>query len=483
MRLVPHSTSVATRLTRMNLFVSGAALILAALAFFSYDLISFRQNLINNLETEAQIVGENSVSAVLFNDEITAAATLTSLRRSPDVRAAVLTTPNGATFAEYRAPGENAPVVQPSLAANQNDRVWTSGRRVIVAHRIVFRDQAVGTVYISATLNEIGQRARHYAWIAGIILLFCMAAALLISASARKLIARPIIALAETARIVSRDEDFTLRAELPQDGTEIAVLVDAFNTMLGQIQQRDAELSQARDELEARVEERTAELQAANRELEAFSYTVAHDLRGPLDSISGIAFLLTQLPKDSDPATTQQMVQQLKTSTTNMGLLIDDLLNFARASTATLKDNSISLSRTAREIAIDLMRSNPERKVDFVIPDLPEVNADPGLMRIVLDNLFRNAWKYSSHHATARIEFGASTINGESVYFVRDDGAGFDPARQQQLFRPFQRLHSKAEFPGTGIGLATVQRILARQGGRIWAEGAVEKGATFYFTL
>jgi light-regulated signal transduction histidine kinase (bacteriophytochrome) len=321
-----------------------------------------------------------------------------------------------------------------------------------------------------------------------VIMVFCMAAALAISSISRRLIAQPIIALAGTARLVSRDRDYTIRADVLADSSEIAVLVDAFNTMLTQIQERDAALTQARNQLESRVEERTAELRAANRELEAFSYTVAHDLRGPLDAIAGIAFLLNQSHGQTDEHT-RHMLEQLRASTAGMGLLIDDLLNFARASTAPIQSKPIDLSAIARKIAAELTPSDPARDVQFQIAETPEVSADAGLMRIVLDNLLRNSWKYTSHHASACIEFGArqeigpdGTL-GKVVYFVRDDGAGFDPSGIDHLFQPFQRLHAKSEFAGTGIGLATVQRILARQGGSIWAEGAVEKGATFYFTF
>ncbi len=262
----------------------------------------------------------------------------------------------------------------------------------------------------------------------------------------------------------------------------MSVLTEAFNDMLQQIQQGESALRKSRDELEQRVEERTAELSAANRELEAFSYTVAHDLRGPLDSITGLAYLLAGASLQLDP-NSREMVQRLQDSTKNMSALIDDLLNFARASTSPLKRDEVNLSAIALRIAGDLRSSEPTRSADFVIADLPPVEADSGLMRIVMDNLLRNAWKYTSHHAKACIEFGAKLIDGRRVYFVRDDGAGFDPTRTGDIFQPFHRLHSKSQFPGTGIGLATVQRILARHGGEIWAEGSVEKGATFYFTL
>jgi len=476
------------RLTRMNLLVSGAVLLLAALFFFSYDLFSFRQDLIHNLEVEAQIVGDSTVSALTFNDPQSAGATLASLKRSPDVLSAVLDSADHSVFARYgTADGEGA-VFHP-LAMYDTDRAWPSGTDVLLAHRIVFQGKTVGVLYISARFTEIGQRARQYLLIAFIILVFCMAAALAISSISRRLIAHPITALADTALIVSRDRDYSVRAGIRSDSSEIVVLIDAFNTMLSQIQERDAALTRARNELESRVEARTAELQAANRELEAFSYTVAHDLRGPLDAIGGIAFLLTPLLQSASDPQVQSLLEQLKTSSANMGSLIDDLLNFARASTAPIQSAPVNLSSLANRIAAELASSDPTRKVEFQIAETPEVLADAGLMRVVIDNLLRNSWKYTSRHSHGCIEFGAKlAVAGDSglekvVYFVRDDGAGFDPARMERLFEPFQRLHDRSEFSGTGIGLATVQRILARQGGTIRAEGRVEHGATFYFTI
>jgi signal transduction histidine kinase len=480
---LPHNAqTVSGRITRMNLLVSGSVLILAVLAFFSYDMLSFRESLINNLRAEAQIIGANSISALTFDDPASAAATLQGLNRSPDVVSAVLTTDDGAVFANYGPPDDAILSAKHVLAHGETEHHWLSGRRLVVAHRIMFQGSSLGVVYISATLNEIGVRARHYLLIAGVILLLCMLAALLISSLSRKLVAQPIASLAETARSISREHDYSVRAAESTDSVEMAVLTEAFNDMLQQIQQSESALRRSRDELEQRVDERTAELRAANRELEAFSYTVAHDLRGPLDSITGLAYLLAGTSGQLDP-NSREMLQRLQESTKSMSALIDDLLNFARASTAPIKRDQVNLTAIALRIAGDLRSSEPTRSVDFVIADLPTVEADAGLMRIVIDNLLRNAWKYTSHHAKARIEFGAKLMDGRMVYCVRDDGAGFDPAHTAEIFQPFHRLHSKSEFPGTGIGLATVQRILARHGAEIWAEGGVEKGATFYFTL
>lgn len=477
------SRSISAKLMRMNLMVTGLVLVLAVAAFFLYDLISFQRNLVSNLNTAARIVGANSISALLFDDPLSATTTLEALRSSPDIVAAALVSIDGSIFAQYRQPGKTGALKISPLASGVRDQSWISGSRVLLAHRIVFQGKPVGTVYILAELSEIGRRARQYLLIAFGILLACMLAALLISATARRLIAQPMIALAETARRVSRERDYSVRAAAHPDRDEIAVLIDAFNEMLVQIEDREAALSRARDLLEVRVQERTEELRAANRELEAFSYTVAHDLRGPLDAIQGLVFLLQQSDRGEAKADQREILQQLRTGTRNMAQLIDDLLSLSRASTYPLKATPVDLTSLVRDIAHELHRADPQRRVQFMIANVPEVEADRGLVRVALDNLIRNAWKYTSHHDQACIEFGAIASDGETVFFVRDDGAGFDPAQVDQLFQPFHRLHSRGEFPGTGIGLATVHRILKRHGGRIWAEGAPESGATFWFTI
>jgi signal transduction histidine kinase len=477
------SSSISAKLTRMNLMVSGLVLLLAVVAFFVYDLVSFRHNLIRNLQTSAQIVGTNSVSALLFDDPESATTTLKALRSSPDVVAAKLVDNNGRVFAGFSQSGTTELPPTVALAPGVNDKTWTNGNRVLLAHQIIFEGKPAGIVYISAELRETGRRALQYLLIAAVILMFCMGAALLISATARRLIARPLIALAETARRVSRERDYSVRAGPHADQDEIAVLIESFNEMLSQIQNQDRALTRARDNLELRVQERTAALRAANRELEAFSYTVAHDLRGPLDAIQGMVYVLEHLDEEASEEQPREILEQLRNSTRGMAGLIDDLLNLSRASTVALKKETVDLGAIARHIAEDLQSAEPERQVEFRIANLPPVEADTGLMRIALDNLIRNAWKYTSQHETACIEVGMMRLRGETLYYVRDDGAGFDPRKNDQLFQPFHRLHSRGEFPGTGIGLATVQRILARHGGRIWAEGAVEQGATFWFTV
>jgi PAS domain S-box-containing protein len=225
------------------------------------------------------------------------------------------------------------------------------------------------------------------------------------------------------------------------------------------------------------------ELVAANKELESFSYSVSHDLRAPLRSIDGFSLAVLEDYADKLDSEGKDYLNRVRAATQRMGTLIDDLLALAGVSRTTINPEPVNLSDVGHSIAASLQKFDLGREVKFQIEDGLEAIADSRLIRIALENLFGNAWKFTSKRNPALIEFGRTRSNGNAVFFVRDNGAGFDPANVSRLFGAFQRLHDNREFPGTGIGLATVQRIIHRHGGTIWAEGAVEKGATFYFTL
>jgi signal transduction histidine kinase len=236
-------------------------------------------------------------------------------------------------------------------------------------------------------------------------------------------------------------------------------------------------------DLEKRVKDRTAQLTASNAELEAFAYSVSHDLRAPLRAMDGFSTALKNSYPDKLDVQGKHYLTRIQAASREMGQLIEDLLNLSRVTRSELKQQAIDLSGMARAIAAGLITQFPERQVEFDISDKMNINGDANLFKIVLENLINNAFKFTSTRARALIEVGTEEQKGRQVYYVRDNGVGFDMAYANKLFVPFQRLHAKQEFPGTGIGLVTVKRIVTRHGGRIWADAVVDQGAAFYFTI
>jgi PAS domain S-box-containing protein len=234
---------------------------------------------------------------------------------------------------------------------------------------------------------------------------------------------------------------------------------------------------------ESHIQQTTAQLLASNQELEAFAYSVSHDLRAPLRAIDGFSNALMEDYGDKFDAEAKDYFDRIRRNINRMGMLIDDLLRLSRVSRSEMQYINVNLSALVREQVNELQVLEPAREVEVIIIPNIFVLADITLMRVVISNLVQNAWKFTSHHPTSRIEFGVMQQEDQLTYFIRDDGAGFDMAFAKMLFGVFQRLHNTNEFAGTGIGLATVQRAIHRHGGRVWAEGFVEKGATIYFTV
>ena len=477
-----NSRSISGKLTRMNVIVSATALLFAYVAFLAYDLYTLRKDLLDSLGTEASIVGANSVSAIVFDDQQAAESTLSALKQSPQVEWAVIVGQDGNQFAVYTRNSSIRPELRQSLGPDEVRHFWRIGTNFLIGSRILLQGKAVGAVYMLAETTALKRSALQFGWLSASILLLCFVIALLVTSATRQLVTAPLSGLAETAQIVSREKDYSVRAVVPRTSDELSLLVRSFNDMLEQIQLRDREVAKARDVLEQRVQERTAELTSANKELEAFSYTVAHDLRGPLQHISNIAFLLQGASADSRPEE-QELIEKLLEGSQRMSLLIEDLLNLSRATSTPLRRTAVDLGHIAEEILATFAAEEPARTVHLKIAKWARAIADEGLLRVVLQNLLGNAWKYTSKKDPGVIEFGFREAPEGTVFFVCDNGAGFDTRYADRLFQPFQRLHSQSEFPGTGIGLATASRIIARHGGRMWAESIIDGGATFFFTV
>ena len=471
--------SIPRKLTWMNMLVSGAALVLASTAFVTYGLMSHRETIVRNLTIQAEIVGSNSVSALLFNDPVSVEKTLSALHASPNIVGAGVYTSQGQPFATYERNGQRSPL--PPIPPAQTQVHWLGGAGIVVARPIVFQGGKVGTVFIRSDLGEMFDLLKRYAVIVGIVLLASLAVALLLSSLIRRNIADPIMHLAETARTVSRDRIYSVRAPATRNRDELAILIETFNDMLAQIQERDTALREAHDTLELRVEQRTAQLDAANKELEAFSYSVSHDLRAPLRQIDGFSKILGDEYGPSLDAGAQRYLRLIRDGARTMGHLVDDLLKLARIGRQELVCKPVDLNPLLQSALRDLELECEQRQIEWRIGRLPVVGCDAGLMKQVFANLLSNAIKYTRHGEMAIIEVDYSASDG--TLFVRDNGAGFDQRYAHKLFGVFQRLHRMEEFEGTGVGLATVQRIIHKHGGRIWAEGVVGKGATFSFSL
>jgi signal transduction histidine kinase len=475
--------SIRQKLTWMNMLVSGAALLLACTAFAAYELTDFRQTLVQGLSIQAQIVGANSASALLFNDPESARNTLSALRAAPNIVAAGIYDPSGKAFATYSR--DRGGVVSPVLRmpAGMSEAYQFSSDELVLMRAIEFQGKRIGTVGIRSDLREVTDRLLRYAGIVVLVLLVSLLAAFAFSSIFQKATARPIAQLAETARIVSREKKYSIRAPATPNADEIAELIEAFNQMLEQIQERDTALQAARDELELRVVRRTAQLEAVNRELESFTYSVAHDLRAPLRHIQGFADALTEDCAEHLDGPARGYLNRIVESTRRMDQLINDLLGLAHVGRQELHFQAVELGALVQDVVRDLAHETLGRNIQWRIGDLPVAQSDPGLIKLVFYNLLSNAVKYTRPRDPAVIEAGQMTVAGERIIFIRDNGVGFNMKYAHKLFGVFERLHRREDFEGTGVGLATVQRIVHKHGGRIWAEAGIDRGATFYFTL
>jgi signal transduction histidine kinase len=280
--------------------------------------------------------------------------------------------------------------------------------------------------------------------------------------------------------------DYLVKPVVPEFvRSKVAVFVELAkkNELLRRQAKLLAESEQAALELAETRAELVRDLEHKNRELESFSYAVSHDLRAPLRRIDSFSRAVLESQGDRLDEAGQRFLSRVREASRHMSQLIDDVLHLSRVTRADLRDQEVDLSSIASLILTRLQESEPERKLDAKVRPGVLVTGDSQLLKIAMENLLENAWKFTAKEPESRIEFGMMQAGGEATYFVRDNGAGFDMTYTDRLFGPFQRLHPQGEFPGNGIGLATVQRIIHRHGGRVWAEGLVGQGATFYFTM
>jgi signal transduction histidine kinase len=470
-----RNTPIRRKLMTMLLVTSGAVLLLTCAAFVGYELLTFRRTAVQQLTTLGEIIAAESTGAVAFDNQRDATEILAALKAERHVVAACIYDRTGRVFARYPdvARDEAFP------AAPQPD-----GFRFVAGHLVGFTpvvqvkgSERFGTLYLNSDMGAMYERLRLYGGIALLVILIASLVAYALSRALQRQVSDPIFALAETAEAVSERHDYSVRAT-KQSEDELGVLTDAFNHMLAQIQEQN-------EMLEQRVRERTVELELANNELEAFCSSAAHDLRTPLRAITGFADILLDARANIPPGEIQRYIQLIRNGSGEMSELIHALLEFSRLGRQALTRERVDLNQLCLDAYRDLEGERGGRHVDLRLQVLPPADGDRALLRVVFINLLSNALKYTRPRKVAVIDVGVTQdveLNCP-VYFVRDNGVGFNIDDADRLFGVFQRLHHAHEFEGTGVGLATVRRIIERHGGRIWAEAVLNSGATFFFTL
>jgi signal transduction histidine kinase/DNA-binding response OmpR family regulator len=499
--------SIARRLTWMNMLVSAAALVLACAAFIGYDLVTFRLTIVRNLSTQAQIIGSNSASALLFNDPQAAETTLSALKAAPNILSAVIYMPDGQPLATYSRDRSDTISPPPSISAGQIETQVLGSHEIELVRSIVFQGKPIGTVYIRSDLQELDQRMNRYLGIALIVLFVSLMAALLVSSVFRRAIATPIVDLARIARAVSHDKNYSVRAAPIRGEGELTILIDAFNEMLTQIGESETELLKAHDSLEQRVRERTAELETAKREVEAFSHsvvkakeelersskfkdqflsTMSHELRTPLNAVLGFSDLLGEDRYGSLNEKQRRYVNHISTGGKHLLRLINDILDLSRieAGRLQLTIETVRVDTSLSE-ACDTLQPLASKKNHHLIkhpaPGL-SVRADGTRLKQILMNLIGNAVKFTPDGGT--IELAAKKIDDHVRLEVRDSGPGIPPDEQKRIFEAFYRLTQNAKAAeGSGLGLAITQRLVELHGGKLGLESEPGMGSCFFFTL
>lgn len=473
----------------MICMISFISLLMASSAFVLYDRYAYKEHLVHEVTMLARVIASHSANAVAYNDIYEARANLESLGIDASLVSACIKSENGQLTVMYSRQHyqsmEDAgkPIPGVECLADQAFISKFDEEYLDLIQPVLWEEtQKIGQLHLRISMDELNRRFTAFTVVMFLIVLLVSMVSIALSSKIQAFISAPLLLLAQTANTINRFKDYSLRARTDRQD-ELGQLVQAFNGMLDTIELQNRALLHANEHLEDEVQLRTSELRATNRELEAFTYSVSHDLRSPLRSVDGFSAALLEDCGDKLDASGHDYITRIRAASQRMGNLIDSLLHLSRVSRQDMKYGSVDLAELAHEIVAGLNNNFSALHVEFVSPEIMMTHGDKDLLRIVLENLLGNAWKYSAKTENPRVELSVYDRAGEKVYCVSDNGAGFDMKYVDKLFGPFQRLHRDQEFEGLGIGLATVARIIHRHGGEIWAEGQVGKGAAFYFTL
>lgn len=474
-----RNVPIRRKLMTAMLLTSGSVLLLTCSAYFAYELVTYRQTAMRELSTLGQIMAANSTAALAFDSRADATEILSAVKAERSVVVACLFDEKGILFSKYPDDALVDSVTTPLLV-----RDYHFEENHLVGYQPVLQgDKQLGVLFLKSNMDGMHERLQLYVAIALMVVALSSIVAYVLAKYLQKGISEPILILADTAKIISTRNDYSVRVQTKISDDEVGLLTQAFNQMLVQIEAQNLEITTFNQKLEQIVQDRTQEMQQANKELEAFSYSVSHDLRAPLRSIHGYMNIFSEEYFEKLDDEGKRLVTVILRNSQKMGQLIDDLLAFSQLGRKELVKSNVLMKDLVSSIWEEQLRMEKKRKIHFKLHALPEVLADSVTIKQVWINLISNALKYTSHQESSDIEIGYEDRPNEVMFYVKDNGAGFDMQYYDKLFGVFQRLHSLSEFDGTGVGLAIVQRIIAKHGGKVWAEGKPNAGATFFFSL
>lgn len=471
--------------------VLGSVFLLGS-TFVIYEYFAQKKNMEQEYATTAKIIADRSQAAILFQDISGLEENLSSLKVNKDILLGCIYADDLSLLAHFKASGVqiDCPDKPEATIRNFTQSTYLHSEPVVVDRK------QVGTLLIGVTLTPLFNQLSIYFLVVVAFGTLVSALAFVLSRYLQESFARPLLNLADTADQVSQTHDYSLSAVKESDD-EIGILVDAFNDMMNKVKAQNEDILQYTVELDNKVQERTNELDQANnqlakrndelaianKELEAFSYSVSHDLRSPLRAVDGFTRALEEDYYDELDDLAKSYIKRARGAAQKMGELISTLLQLSRVSRKELELVPTDISDIAQKVCSHLRDNEPDRQVDVSVQEGMKASVDIMLMEAAFDNLIGNAWKYTGKEEQALIEIGCLEDQGTQVYFVKDNGAGFDKNYAKDLFTAFKRLHGEEEFEGTGIGLATVARIIHRHHGDVWATSEVGQGAQFFFTL
>lgn len=463
------------KLLRAILLTSASVLTITCSSYFAYEVFTFRQTTVNQLSIIGEIIAANSTAALAFSSQLDAQEVLASLRAHQHIEAAGIYDYDGKLFAYYPDQLQDG-----SLPDSVTSKGYTFiDSYIIGVQPIAQKGNILGTLYLKSNTNAIAERLQLYSLIALIVIIISFLGAYILSQRMQKIITEPIRELAKTARIISDQRNYGIRATKYGDD-EVGKLTMAFNQMLDEIQEQNKAIKKFNTELEDRIKERTQELEIANKELESFTYSVSHDLRAPLRSVVGYSKIILEDYFEKLDKEGIRVLHVIINNAQKMGNLIDDLLAFSKIGKQNVTKVPLNMENITRKVIEEFEESASET---IEINEMIGAEGDRSMIKQVMTNLISNALKYSIKVEKPRIEIGSYVQGHSLVYYVKDNGAGFDMKYYDKLFGVFERLHSQEDFDGTGVGLALVHRIISKHEGTVWAEGEINKGATFYFSL